>query len=158
MFKRIGDVFLSTGGLVAGVCFILYPISSLTFYPVFHYISIQSFVFHGAMIYIGIIINKTNYIELKSNDIKYYSSLIIVLSIIAYIVNNKLDTNLMFISQNYPGTLVELIYSSCGKVFPICMTLIQAFPPFYVVYGMLKMIKSKDLKTCEQSQKEVLIK
>ena len=48
--KRTGDVFIATGGLVAGIVFIACPATSLSSYPVFHYISLQSFILHGSMI------------------------------------------------------------------------------------------------------------
>ena len=63
--KRIGDVFLATGGIVGGIIFILFPSTSLPTYPMLHLVSIHSFVFHGIMLYLGILINSTNYIELE---------------------------------------------------------------------------------------------
>lgn len=98
--KRVGDVFLATGGIVAGIVFIIFPTTSLLTYPIFHYITMQSFIFHGAMIYLGIIINKYKYIEIEKKDILYYAGLILVICIIAYIINSIFDSNLMFISKD----------------------------------------------------------
>ena len=61
--QRIGDVFLATGGIVAGLVFIIFPTTSLPEYPVFHFISLHSFFFHGVMIYLGAVIHRFNYIE-----------------------------------------------------------------------------------------------
>ena len=99
--KRVGDVFLATGGIVAGIVFIIFPTTSLLTYPIFHYITMQSFIFHGAMIYLGIIINKYKYIEIEKKDILYYAGLILVICIIAYIINSIFDSNLMFISKDF---------------------------------------------------------
>ena len=33
--KRVGDVFLATGGIVAGIVFIIFPTTSLLTYPIF---------------------------------------------------------------------------------------------------------------------------
>jgi uncharacterized membrane protein YwaF len=131
--KRVGDVFLATGGIVAGISFLLVPMTSLTNYPVFHYISIQSFTLHGIMVYIGILVNVTHYVEYSKEDFKYYFGLIIVIGVFAYLVNLKLNTNFMFISQNYPGTPMELIYNTTGKLFPVVMLLGQAILPFYII-------------------------
>lgn len=100
--KRVGDVSLATGGIIGGLVFIIYPSTSLPAYPAFHFLSIHSFLFHGTMIYLGILINKTRYIELKKNDIKYFASLVLFMSILALIVNILFDGNLMFISDNFP--------------------------------------------------------
>lgn len=131
--KRIGDVFLATGGIVAGMSFMALPITSLTNYPAVHFISIQSFILHATMVYVGILINKTNYIEYDFSDIKYYFGLIVFTGIIAYVVNLKLGTNLMFISQNYPNTPIEFFYENTGKIFPLVMLIPQAILPFYLV-------------------------
>ncbi len=69
------------------------------------------------MVYLGVLINLTDYIEYNKSDIKYYFSLIIFLGIIAYIVNLILGTNFMFISQNFPNTPIEIIYNITGSFF-----------------------------------------
>lgn len=86
--KRAGDVFLMTGSIVGGIVFIIYPSTSLPRYPAFHILSIHSFLFHGIMVYLGILLNEVKYIELKKEDIKYYASLVGILCIIALVVNN----------------------------------------------------------------------
>lgn len=144
--KRMGDVFLATGGIVGGVLFLLLPTTSITMYPMYHYISIQSFLYHGAMVYLGIIVNKSNYIELNKKDIIYYSSLLLAMCIIAYIVNLKYESNLMFISQDFPGTPIGLIYKLTGKYFTLVASLIQIFGPFYTVFGLKKLIQKLLLK------------
>lgn len=133
ILKRVGDVFLATGGIVAGVWFTIVPLTSLTVYPIFHYISIQSFILHGTMIYLGLLINITHYIEYSKKDFKYYFWLIIVIGILAYVVNLILDTNLMFVSKNYPGTPIEILYNLFGKLYPVIAILGQAIIPFFVI-------------------------
>lgn len=144
--KKMGDVFLSTGGIIAGLIFLIYPLTSLTSYPMFHYISIHSFVLHGIMVYIGMLMLITKYTTIAKRDIIYYSAIIVIISGIAYIVNLKCGSNLMFISQNYPGTYIEKIYNSTGKFFTLFMTLAQATMPFYIVYGIYNLFKTKNKK------------
>ena len=141
--KRVGDVFLATGGIAGGLIFILFPSTSLPTYPMLHFVSIHSFIFHGIMLYLGILVNLTNYIELEKKDIIYYSSLIGIICIMAYVVNEIFGSNLMFISRNFPGTFIEIIYNLTGRFFTIVMILAQMFLPFYTIYGMIKLIKRK---------------
>lgn len=67
--KMVGDVSLATGSIVCGIIFIIYPSTSLPMYPAFHFLSIHSFLIHGVMIYLGILINKTRYIELEKKEV-----------------------------------------------------------------------------------------
>ena len=53
--RRIGDVFLATGSIVGGIVFVLFPTTSIPSYPIFHFISLHSFFFHGTMIYLGLL-------------------------------------------------------------------------------------------------------
>ena len=140
VIKRIGDVFLAIGGIIGGVIFLILPTTSITTYPVFHYLSIQSFLYHGAMIYLGIIINKSRYIELEEKDIIYYAGLVGTMCLIAYIVNNIFDSNLMFISKDFPSNPITILYKVTGKFFPLVISLIQMLPPFYTVMGIRKIV------------------
>ena len=58
-----------------------------------------------------ILVNITNYIDLKISDIKYYALLITVISCISYVVNKILGTNFMFITENFPYTPVDIVYN-----------------------------------------------
>ena len=136
--KRMGDVFLATGGIIGGIVFILYPSTSLPTYPAIHIVSLHSFTFHGIMIYLGLLINKTKYIEIQASDIKYYSILVGGICVLAYIVNTIFGSNLMFISQNFPGMPIEIIYNMTGRYFTLVMSLGQMVLPFYIIYGVLK--------------------
>lgn len=134
ILRRIGDIFIATGAIIGGVFFLCCPNTSIAMYPMFHYISIQSFIFHGTMVYLGLLVNITNYIEWRFKDIRFYAALLIVMLACSYFVNNRLGTNFMFISQNFPGTPVDIIYKSTGKYFTIVMSAIQITLPFIWVY------------------------
>lgn len=139
--KRVGDVFLATGSIIGGIIFILFPTTSLPTYPAFHFISIHSFFFHGTMVYLTILVNKTHYIELDKKDGLYFAGLVGVACVTALIVNIKFNSNLMFISKNFPNTPIELIYNITGPLFTPIMMLGQMILPFYVVYGIMKLLK-----------------
>lgn len=142
--KRIGDVSLATGSIVGGIIFIIYPSTSLPRYPAFHILSIYSFLFHGIMIYLGILINKTGYIKLKQGDIKYLASLIGSMGLIALIINNLFDGNLMFITKNFPQVIpIDILYkfTNGGFIYSSIMIIVQMTLPFYLVYYIMKMIE-----------------
>ena len=105
-----------------------------------HFVSIYSFVYHGIMLYLGLLVNITNYIKLEKKDIVYYFSLVSIICVIAYIVNNIFDSNLMFISQNFPGMPLEVLYKLTGKYYTLVTILAQAVLPFYTILGLKKLI------------------
>lgn len=144
--KRVGDVFLATGSIVGGIVFILLPTTSIPSYPIFHFISLYSFFFHGTMVYLGILVNVTNYIRLEKNDIKYFASLVGILCIIALVINNIFDSNLMFISKNFPNSPLEIIYNlTNGSIlYNLIMIGVQMTLPFYVPYYIIKRMKKEN--------------
>lgn len=145
VIKHTGDVFLMTGGLVGGIIFLIMPTTSLPNYPMFHFLSIHSFLYHGLMIYISLIMYKTHYLVLDKKDIKYYANLVLVICIIAYIINTIYGSNLMFISQDFPGHPLSYLYHLAGPLFTIIMIISQMTLPFYVVYGISKLKKNNEL-------------
>ena len=145
ILKRTGDVFLATGGIIGGLVFIILPTTSLPAYPAWHIVSLHSFLFHGTMIYLGLLINATQYIEIEKQDIKYYSSLVGIICVLAYIINQIFDSNLMFISKDFPGTPLHLIYQITGPFYTIIMSLAQMTLPFYIMYEILQHCYSKNL-------------
>ncbi len=139
--KRVGDVFLAAGSIIGGIIFIIYPSTSLLGYPAFHFLSIHSFLFHGIMIYLGILVNKTEYIQLKKEDIKYFVSLVGIMCCTALVVNNIFDSNLMFISQNFSIVPIEILYriTNGNFLFSCIMSLGQMTIPFYITYYVIKL-------------------
>ena len=138
ILKRIGDVFLATGGIVGGLIFLMLPTTSLPEYPLFHFISMHSFFYHGAMVYLGIIINKFKYIDLKLSDLKYYALLIAAVCLGAYFLNEKYGSNLMFISRDFPGTILSTLYNNTGKLYTPLSCLVQMTLPFLLVFSIVK--------------------
>lgn len=142
--KRVGEVFLATGGIAGGLIFIVMPTTSLPTYPMMHIVSLHSFLFHGIMLYLGILLNVTNYITLDLVDIKYYASLVGIVCVLAYVINSIFDSNLMFISKNFPGTPIEGLYKLTGRFFTLVASVCQMTLPFYTIYGMKRIYLRKD--------------
>lgn len=151
--KRIGDVFLATGGIIGGLVFIVLPTTSLPSYPMLHMVSLHSFFFHGTMIYLGLLIDITHYIELNLSDIKYFAILVGGICVLAYIINKKFGSNLMFISQNFPGMPIEIIYNVTGRFYTLVMSIAQMTLPFYIVYGIIQLVKKRQIAQGGQYEK-----
>lgn len=131
--KKTGDIFLATGGIIGGVIFLLFPSTSLPSYPMMHFMSLHSFLYHGVMVYLGILLNITNYIEYNKNDVRYYARLVGTMCLVVLFVNHFAGSNLMFISEQFPGVLGEVANALFGRLYTPIMVAIHMFLPFYAV-------------------------
>ena len=54
-YKKMGEVFIAGVAIVAGGTYLLIPSTSLTMYPMWHYLCMYSMLFHTLMVYMGIL-------------------------------------------------------------------------------------------------------
>ena len=139
--QRVGDCFLAAGGTVGGAVFLLFPTTSLPRYPALHFISLHSFLLHGLMVYLGLLLLIRGVFRPRLFDLVYYFALVSLTCAIACFFNWSYDlfadapvANLMFMSKDFPGTPITLIYHLCGAFFPWFMWLVQSLCPFLMVY------------------------
>ena len=102
------------------------------------------------MIYLGILVIMRGYVVLRAKDQIPYGTVVLIVGVVAYLVNSVLGTNLMFVSDNFPGTPVELVYRFTGRFFPLCMILIHIVPPFWVMYGISRLVEKRRRKAEKQ--------
>jgi hypothetical protein len=131
--RHIGLVYIATGGLIGGICFMLYPSSSLLIYPTFHFLSLHSFLYHGTMVYLGILANRSGLIDLQMKDIWWYMLYFLFFCSLALIINAKTGSNLMFISKTFPGTFLDVAWKVLGKFYTPVLILVQMTAPFLVI-------------------------
>ena len=147
--RRIGDVFIATGGLVGGICFLCCPNTSLPRYPTWHFISLHSFLLHGLMVYLGLLLLLRLY-RPQLKDLKLCAGLVSVMCVLSLAFNLIWDgahpmgpeANLMFMSHDFPGTPITVLYRLTGVTFPLFMWLIQAFLPFLGVFGLCRALEA----------------
>lgn len=143
-WRRVGDIFLATGGVVGGAVFLLVPLTSLTRYPAFHFIAWHSFFLHGLMVYLGLLILVRGVYRARKEDILYCAGIVSAACFAAALFNALYDrahpdipvANLMFISKDFPGTPISLLYHLCGPLYPTVVWLGQAILPFLIVCGL----------------------
>lgn len=136
--RHIGDVFLATGSIVGGLCFLVYPSSSLLLYPWQHFMCIHSFLYHGCMVYIGAMMNRLHVIDLSYNDFAVYALYVGFFCILALLVNMHTGSNLMFISKPFTGTFLEGFYHVLYRAYTPVLILAQMSLPFIAIMFLLK--------------------
>ena len=85
--RLAGDAFLATAGLVGGIVFLLMPTTSLPRYPALHFISLHSFLLHGLMVFLGILLLFRGIYRTRLRDIGYPALLISIFCGAAYLFN-----------------------------------------------------------------------
>lgn len=145
---HVGDTFIAMGGIVGGAVFLLMPTTSLPQYPAFHFISWHSFLLHGAMVYVGLLLLVRGVYRPRLRDVRYVAALTGTVCFLAWLFNtvyNRVSgdpvANLMFISRDFAGTPISILYRLCGRFFTPVMCLGQAFLPFFATYGGILLVR-----------------
>lgn len=145
---RVGKVFVCVGALIGGVVFLLFPTTSLLRYPTLHFISFHSFLWHGTMVYLALLWWWRGGYRPQRGDLLRSALPVCVLCAVALIFNtvyNSFQTtpvaNLAFLSKDFPGTPLSLLYRLCGRAFTPVMWLAQAFLPYLVMLSGVLLVR-----------------
>ena len=130
IWQRVGDIFLATGGLCAGVCFLAYPSSSLLLYPWWHFCSLHSFLYHGTMIWIGVLVSRSGLFQLQLSDFPLYAGFVLFFCLLALWINRRYGSNLMFISRPFEGTFLTRAHGFLRGAYTLIVLLVQMVVPF----------------------------
>ena len=121
--KRAGEAYITYGCPIAGICFLIFPTTSLMSFPIWHYFSIYSLFFHSLMIFVGIrlLLNEP---KLDKATYFFYFAFVLFFALISITMNIIFGCNLMNLREPYniPIQLLQDIYS--------------AFNPAYTVIGL----------------------
>ena len=159
LLMRVGDAFIAMGGIVGGAVFLLMPTTSLPQYPAFHFISWHSFLLHGTMVYLGLLLLVRRVYCPRLGDIRYVAGLTGAIAAIAWLFNTVYNhiardpvANLMFISRDFAGTPISILYRLCGRFFTPVMCLGQAFLPFFLMYGGILLVNEVRQHLCRTAK------
>jgi uncharacterized membrane protein YwaF len=141
--EKTGMSFLFGGSILSGLSFLFYPSTSLPNYPLFHFLSLYSFFFHGSMIFMGLFIILSGYYKPKLKDGLYYILFTGILIGLAALVNVLFGANLMFITNPYRIPVMSYVYDISVVLYRTL--LILAHLGFYfLVYSMYSLsVKNK---------------
>ena len=122
--RTYGNSFLVIGGIVAGVVFVFMPTTSLTMYPLLHFQSLYSLLFHSLMIIFGILLF-INGVRPTRRLLRYYVIYFFGFALVALLINQTTDSNLMLLREPYkiPMDFLHLLQ----KRVPFLYTLLGVF-------------------------------
>lgn len=144
--KRAGEVFIAYGCAFAGVCFLIFPTTSLMLFPIWHYFSVYSMFFHTAMIYVSVRFLLKEPIFTK-NTYLYYIGFVALFAFISIVMNCIFGCNLMNLREpfNIPIQVLQDIYNSFQPAYTAIGMIIYMLVPLITaaVFGKFS-LKSKE--------------
>ena len=159
--RRFGVSFMAGGGIIGGLTFLVIPMTSVATYPMLHFQSFYSMVFHTLMMYVGISCVTRGYFTFgKGSFIRYLSAAIpalglaLVVSLVYFFITGDIAScNMMFLVHPYLlgkiipfiGTVYSTVWGG-GLIYSLgAITVYSTLPDFipYGVYALLKKCGSK---------------
>lgn len=158
----LGRAFVGTGGIIAGLSFLIFPTTSFTMYPLFHYFCIYSMVYHSLMVFLGITYLLNGVVKIDKKSFIDYVIFCSVLNILAIIVNSlpiyiHVDnvpssgynypypyyTNFMFLKRagNIPVKILCDISDKVPVIFTILMFIICIFGTYFLIWLVVTIIE-----------------
>lgn len=157
--KNMGYCFLVCGGIVASVCYTIYPSTALLLYPIWHPATIHGFVYHWFMFYIGVLVLMRELYKPKAKDFIYYLVFTTIATIAALIVNQFTDANLMLISKPFGVPFFYTVFKISPILYGSMVYVAQSIALFWAVYGVYKLciyLRNKKAKKQEPVQEDDL--
>ena len=158
----LGRAFVGTGGIIAGLSFLIFPTTSFTMYPLFHYFCMYSMVYHSLMVFLGITYLLNGVVKIDKKSFIDYVIFCSVLNILAIIVNSlpiyiHVDnvptsgynypypyyTNSMFLKRagNIPVKILCDISDKLPVIFTILMFIICIFGTYFLIWLVVTIIE-----------------
>lgn len=146
--KNLGRAFIGTGGIVAGLCFLFFPTTSFTMYPLFHYFCLYSMVYHSLMVFLGITYLLNGFEKVGKSSFSYYFIFCFFFSILAIIINSILNTNFMFLKHaaNIPIHFIAKIENFSPILFTIVIFIACVFGTYFCMWLINFIIKKVKIK------------
>ena len=69
---KLGVSFIVGGCFMGGASFLVVPATSLMDYPIYHYLSIHSMLFHSCMVFMAILYIRKRYMDVTLKNCRYY--------------------------------------------------------------------------------------
>lgn len=138
--RELALSFMYYGGLIGGATYLVFPTTSIGRYPFWHFITFHSMFYHTVMIFMALYIVRNGLIKPSMKDMKSYVWTIIGACVLAYVVNENLGTNYMFLAKPANNNaLLQFALAVTGPLYPVAVTLWQAFVSFFMALGLYQL-------------------
>lgn len=143
IFRNTGLAFLFYGGIIGAAAFFVYPSACIPRYPIYHFMCLRTMLYHGSMIYVGILIVLRGYYKPNAKHFLHFALMIGIIGILAYIINLFTGENYMYISKPLNIPAFKTIYKAVPEVYPFLGILLQVVGPFWATHGLCRLLTHK---------------
>lgn len=157
MLRAVGCSFVTMGGILAAIIFIVYPSTSINIYPLWHFESWWSYLYHLLMFTSGIIMMTSGYYRPKKEHAVHYFVFIVLATIPSVVINILVeDVNCLFLKDAYELPILTQICEFSPFLYGLIAFIGQAVLMFwgnFAIYnGILKLIKKISAKRGNKSE------
>lgn len=141
--KYFAEAFISFGCPFAGIAFLVFPTTSLMSYPIWHFFSLYSMIYHSLMLFIGITLLRQE-ANFTFQKYKNYCIFVMPFSVVAISLNAIFGSNLMNLREPYniPIQFLQNLYINMPQVFTLFVLICYLAIPFIVAFLGNKLEKS----------------
>ena len=145
--KQLGLNLLMYYGLFPGMFFTLMPFTAVNYHGIISFPFIHSFIYHGNLIYVSLIIMIKGLGEINKKATIISSMVFLGFGLFVFIINLIFKKNFMYISDPGDNYLLEYIVKLVTIYgYPFFMIIIHAIPTTFITYEIYK-IASKRIKS-----------
>ena len=149
--ERLGKAFLVSGCPTAGLLFLIFPTTSLQMHPIYHYLCIYSMLFHGAMVWLGLLYLLRADKLPKLKTFVHYAIFFAFFATLALILNGIEGCNMMFLREpfNIPIKFIDQIHDASQLLYTVLIS--AAYLACYLPsLGAYKLISHARIKANEK--------
>ncbi len=135
--RSVGCSFITMGGACAAIIFTLYPSTSLNIYPLWHFESIYSYIYHLLMFTSGVIMVTSGFYKPKREHALHYFVFLFLAAIPSIIINLTVENaNCLFMNDAYELPVLSSIEAVAPWLYAIIAFLGQSVLMFWGNYGI----------------------
>lgn len=154
--RAVGCSFVTMGGILAALIFVAYPSTSINIYPLWHFESWWSYLYHLLMFTSGIIMMTSGYYRPKKEHAVHYFIFIVLATIPSVIINLLVENvNCLFLKDAYELPLLTQLCDFSPFLYGLSAFIGQAVLMFwgnFAIYnGILKLINKINEKHTDKS-------
>ncbi len=152
--REAGKGFIAGGGIIAGLTFLVVPMTSVATYPMFHLLSCYSMVYHSLMMYVGLTIVVRGFFTFSMQGYRQFLQFTLPACFVALVINliyglfdDTANCNMMFLSNPYRlvnvpvvGGLIGAVYNTLPALYTLGVLAVYLTIPFFLPYGIAKLI------------------
>lgn len=156
----LGKAFMCGGGIIGGLTFLLYPMTSVAHYPMLHLLSCYSMLYHTVMMYVGIVYVQNGFYSYGKKGYLQFLQFAGPACLFALAVNIVYsffgaveDCNMMFLS--HPNLLPDLFpfigtaYAAVPWVYTLGALAVYLILPYAVPFG-ITWVMERFARPCEE--------